>query len=61
MGPGLAKIIDKVRISQYFEIPETDFHIVQNACGIVYADIWSSKQVYLKSKSNSPHCGTSEY
>ena len=46
MRPGLAKIIQKVRISLYFESPETDFHIAENAWGIDYADTWSSKRVH---------------
>jgi len=32
MRPGLAKIIVKVRISRYFQCPETDFQIAENAC-----------------------------
>jgi len=36
--PGLAKIIQKVRISWYFESPEIDLHCADNACGIDYAD-----------------------
>jgi len=32
MRPALAEIIQKVRISRYFECPETDFHIAENAC-----------------------------
>jgi len=43
MWPGLAKIIEKVRISRYFKSPETDIHIAQNASWIDYADTWSSK------------------
>jgi len=31
MRPGLAKIIEKVRISTYFESPEIDLHIAENA------------------------------
>jgi len=38
MRPGLAKIIGKVRISKYFESPETDLHIAQDAWCIDYAD-----------------------
>ena len=41
--PGLAKIIEKVRTSRYFESPGSDFDIVENACCIDYADAWSSK------------------
>jgi hypothetical protein len=36
MKPGLAKIVEKVRISRYFESPETDLRIAQNACCIDY-------------------------
>jgi hypothetical protein len=46
MRSGLVKIIEKVRISWYFESPETDLHIAENACCIDYADTWSSKRVY---------------
>ena len=31
MKPGLAKIIEKVSISQYFESAETDLHVAENA------------------------------
>jgi len=46
MKPGLAKIIEKVHISRYFELAETDLHVAQNACCIDYANTWSSKQVH---------------
>jgi len=46
MRPGLAKILEKVRISTYSESPETDLHMVENASCIDYADTWSSKQVH---------------
>jgi hypothetical protein len=46
MRPGLAKIIDKVCISIYFESAETDLHIAENACCIDYANTWTSKRVY---------------
>jgi len=59
--PGLVKIIEKVCISWYFESPEIDLHIAENACGIDYADTWSSKRVHWLSKSQSPHCSTSDY
>jgi len=51
MRPGLAKIIEKVRISTYFESPETDLHIAENACWIDYADTGSSKRVHWLSMS----------
>jgi len=46
MRPGLAKIIEKVCISTYFESAEADLHIADNACCIGYADTWSSKRVH---------------
>jgi len=46
MGPGLAKIIEKVHISTYFESAEADLHVAENACGIDFADTWSSKRVH---------------
>jgi len=61
MRPGLAKIIEKVRISWYFESPETDLHNAENACCIDYADTWSSKQIHWLWRSRSPHCSTSDY
>jgi hypothetical protein len=59
--PGLAKIIEEVRISWYFASPETDLHIAENACCIAYAHTWSSKRVHWLSKSQSPHCRTFDY
>jgi hypothetical protein len=38
MRPRLRKIIEKVHISTYFERPETDLQIAENACLIVYGD-----------------------
>jgi len=61
MRPGLAKIIEKVRISWYFESLESDLHIAENACCVDYGDTWSSNQVYSVSKSQSPNCRTSDY
>jgi hypothetical protein len=43
--PCLAKTDDKVQIAWYFERSETDLHIAEDACGIDYADTWSSKLV----------------
>jgi len=43
MKPCLAKIIEKVRISRYFESAETYLQIAENASCIDYADTWSSK------------------
>jgi len=61
MKPGLAKIIEKVRISWYFGSPEIDRDIAENACSIDYADTWSSKRVHWLWKSQSPHRCTSDY
>jgi len=61
MRPGLAKIIEKVYISTYFESAETDLHIAENASCIDYADTWSSKQVHWLSKIQSPDCSTTHY
>jgi len=58
MRPGLGKIIEKVPISRYFQSPETDLHIAENACCIDYADTWSVNWVHWFSKSESPHHGT---
>jgi len=38
MRPGLAKLIEKVGISWYFESPEADIHKAENACCINYAN-----------------------
>jgi len=61
MRPGLAKIIEKVRTSRDFESPDTDLHIAENACGMNYADTWSPKWVHWLSRTQSPHCSTSDY
>jgi len=61
MKPGFAKIIEKVRISRYFESPETDLHIAQNACSIDYADTRSPTRVHWLSKSQSLDYSTPEY
>ena len=61
MRPGLAKIIEKVRILWYFESPEADLHIAENPWCINYANTWPSKRVHSLSKGQSPHCSTSDY
>jgi len=61
MRPGLAKIIEKVHISTYFEIPDTDLNIAKNACCIDYADTWSSKWLLWLSESQSTYRGTTYY
>ena len=61
MRPGLAKIIEKVRISTYYESAETDLHIAENACCIDYADTWMLKRVHWLSKSQSLDRITTHY
>jgi hypothetical protein len=46
MGPGLAKLFEKVRISTYFEHAKTDLQIAGNTCCIEYADTWLPKRVH---------------
>jgi hypothetical protein len=46
MRPGLAKIIDTVRISTHSESADTDLHKTENACCIDCADTWTSKPVF---------------
>jgi len=53
MRPGLAKMIEKVHISWYFESPQADLHIAENACGIDYADTWSPKRGQWLAKAKS--------
>jgi len=46
MKSGLAKIIEKVRISRYSEYSETNYHIAANDCCVEYVDTWLSKRLY---------------
>jgi len=46
MKRGLAKIIEKVRISRYSEDSETNYHIAANASCVDYVDTLLLKQVY---------------
>jgi len=61
MEPDLAKIIEKVHISRYFDCAETDLHIAENARCMDYANTWSSKRHPLLSKCQCPHRCTSDY
>jgi len=61
MIPGLGKIIEKVRISWYFESPEADLHLAENVCPINYANTWSPKRVHSLSKNPSQHYSYSKY
>jgi hypothetical protein len=45
MRPALPKIIEKVRISTYFENRETDLHIAESVCCSDDANTWWSKLV----------------
>jgi hypothetical protein len=38
MRPGVAKIIEKVCISMFFETADTDLYIAENACWIHSAE-----------------------
>ena len=59
MKSGWAKIFDKVR--WYFESPEADLHIGENAYYINYANAWLPKPAHWVSKNQSAHCCTSDY
>jgi len=61
MKPGVANIIEKLHISWYFECPGIDNNIAENACGIDYADTWSSEWVHWLSESQCSHPGTTGY
>jgi len=58
MLPGLAKIIEKVRIWRHFRRPEIGIHIAENACGIDHTDTRSSIRVHWLWKSQSMNCST---
>jgi len=58
---GLAKTIEKVRISTDFGCLETDLHKAENACCIDYTYTWLSKRIHWRSKSHSPHYSTTYY
>jgi len=53
MRSGLAKIIEKVHISRFFESPETNLHLAESACCIDCIDTWPSKQLHCGSKCQS--------
>jgi len=61
MSPGLAKLIEKVHTSRYFETPETQIPEAENASFIDYANTWSSKRVHCMSTGQSPHRSTTDY
>jgi len=55
MRCGATKIIEKLHILLDFETSETDLHVAVNACGIDYADTWSSKWVHWLAKRQCMH------
>jgi hypothetical protein len=59
--PDLAMIIEKVRTSRYFESPETDLQLTENACWIDYPNRWSSERVHWLSIRECPHCSTTDH
>jgi len=61
MRPGLAKSIENVRISTYFECAETDIQIAENTGCSDYADTWSAKQVHRLTESQCPDRSTTYY
>jgi len=61
MQPGLAKIIEKVCISRYFECSKTDDHVAANASSDDYVDTGSSKWVYWLPKRQSTNCSPTYY
>jgi len=61
MRPGLAKLIEKVHISSYFESPDTDLHVAENTFCVDCDDTLSLKWVHGLSKSQSQPCGTIYY
>ena len=61
MKQGLAKIIEKVCISRYFEKSETDHQIAANASCVDYVGTGSSKRVHGLSKSHSTNCSPTYY
>jgi len=61
MRPGLAKIIEAIRISRHFERSETDLHIAGNACCNDYSDTWLSKRVHWLSKGQCTNSSTPYY
>jgi len=61
MRPGLAKIIEKVRIWCNFDSPETDLYLAANGRCIDYTDTWPSKRVHWMSICRSTNCSTVNY
>jgi len=61
MRLGLAKLIEKVHISTYFESAEADLHIAENDCCTDDADTWTSKQLHRPSKSDNPDRSKTHY
>jgi len=60
-GPGLAKVVEKLRIWEHFETPHTDLQIAEKACCIDYSDTWLSKRVHWLSKCQSTNRSATYY
>ena len=58
MRPGLAKIINKIRISRHIRTLVTELDNAENACCIDYSATWLSKRVYWLSKCESTYRST---
>jgi len=61
MRQSLAKIIEKVHISRYFEYPETDLYIAVHACSIDDADSGLSKRVHWLSQRQYTNRSTTNF
>jgi hypothetical protein len=61
MRPGLSQIMETICIWRYFQSPETDCYIAENACCIDYADTCSLKRVHCLSKRASLHRWSTYY
>jgi len=61
MKPGQAMVIEKVCISWYFESPEIDLRVAENACCTDHSDTLSLKRGDWLSESQSLHWGTTDY
>jgi len=59
--PDVAKLVEQLRNSRYFESPETNLHIPAHTCRIDYPDTWSSKQVHWLSNRQITNHSTTCY
>jgi len=61
MRPGIARVIEKVRIARYFVSLDTDLQIAEDAWYIDYSDTWSWKHIHWLSESQSTNCRSTKY